>query len=172
MMPSITRAMEQTIARMHIFFRDFCCMNKAETGGLSAGNSLQWQHWARLRHTHLVVTGSLELLCSSFYMDFSALHIGLDAVCRVEHRTRSAESKQLWTSVNTIFILSNFSTQGDQVHHLNIKGWNKFSSLQTMTGMPVPHITLPSLSVRSEQWLRLLSNLHYLKSRDNVIFSR
>lgn len=82
MMPSMVSTMEQIIARMHIFFRDFCCEEEQDSYWEGLHRRAQ-----RLLYTHLVVTGSLELLCSSFYMNFSILHICLNAVCREkEHR--------------------------------------------------------------------------------------
>lgn len=36
MMPSMTSTMEQTIARIHIFFRDFCCDKESRHTGLLA----------------------------------------------------------------------------------------------------------------------------------------
>lgn len=42
MMPSITSTMEQTIARIHIFFRDFCC-DKENRDTVGCWQGLHWQ---------------------------------------------------------------------------------------------------------------------------------
>lgn len=51
-------------------------------------------------HTHLIVSSSLQLLGSSFYVNFSILHVGLDAICRKtrrHHGQLGANSKLPWT---------------------------------------------------------------------------
>jgi len=92
MMASMMSITEQTIARIHIFFRDFCCDKEIRDSRVTGRDFAYWQHLKWPMEAHLVVGGSLELLWSSFYVDLSILHICLNAICRAEHTARSSGS--------------------------------------------------------------------------------